>query len=174
MGRRLEAFINYDHATGAVDEAKEEQFVAAMSHASAILFMWGVLSPLALWITQKDRSPYLRFQGLQAAIYQLLALVGYFAFMFVYIASFVAMFAIIAIVESNGAGSGNSVTAIVLLIFMLVMMLMWLVFMLALPTYHLFAMIAGIQILKGRDYRYPWLGNFLARRMKLDEAKKEA
>ena len=174
LGKRLEAFINYDPATGALDQAKEEQFVAAMSHASAILFMLGALSPLTLWVTQKDRSPYLRFQGLQAVAYQLLALAAYFGFMFVYVASFVLLFVAIAVTASTGIDSAGPFVSILLFLFILVMMLMWLVFLLAIPTYHLFAMIAAIQILKGRDYRYPWLGNFLARRMKLDEAKKEA
>jgi len=60
---------------------------------------------------------------------------------------------------------------IALLVFLLVFLVLGIFVMLGLPTYHLFAMIAGIQVLKGRDYRYPLLGNLIARRMKIDEPK---
>ena len=168
VGKRLETYLRFDPATGALDEAMEERFVAAMAHASAILLMWGLLSPLAVWITQKERSVYLRFQGLQATVYQLIATLGYFAFMALYFVSAIGMMLLLSV----GISSRQSeATLIVALVFGAVILLIWLVLVLALPTYHLFAMIAGIQILKGKDYRYPLLGNFIARRMKLDEPK---
>ena len=168
LGKRLETYLRFDPATGEVDEAMEERFVAAMSHASAILLMWGLLSPLAVWITQKDRSMYLRFQGLQAAVYQFIAMLGYFLFMAVYFVFAIGMMVLVPLGISAHQSEG---TLIVMLVFGAIILLIWLALLLALPTYHLFAMIAGIQILKGRDYRYPLLGNFIARRMKLDEPK---
>jgi uncharacterized Tic20 family protein len=174
LGKRLQTYLHFDPSTGEIDEAMEERFVAAMSHGSAILMLWGVLTPLAVWITQKNRSPYLRFQGLQATVYQLLSIFGYVAFMAIYILMFVVVFAIVTFGSDsivNGSDDTGTIVTIVFLVMALVILLIAILFSLALPTYHLFAMIAGIQILKGKNYRYPVLGNFIARRMKPNEPK---
>lgn len=174
LGRKLETYLRFDPSTGEMDEAMEERFVAAMSHGSAILILWGVLSPLAVWLTQKDRSLYLRFQALQATVYQLLAILGYFAFMAIYFLMFMVVFMIVTFGGDSIVNAGDEVETVVTIIFLVMALLVSLiaiVFSLALPTYHLFAMIAGIQILKGKDYRYPFLGKFLVQRMKLNEPK---
>jgi uncharacterized Tic20 family protein len=173
LGRRLETYLSYNYSDGTLDETRESQFVVSMSHAAGVLMMWGVLTPLALWITQKERSPYLRFQSMQATVYQFLAILGYFAFTAIYFLFFIGFFGLMVIGGSaTQFSAGSSFGAIALLIFVFVMLLMWVVFMFAVPTYHLFAMIAGIQTLKGRDYHYPLLGNFIARRMNSETPSK--
>jgi len=163
LGKRLGSFLDYaPDAASPMDETKEDRWVAAMSHASAILLMWGLVSPLAVWITQKDRSPYLRFQALQATVYQVLALLAYFGFMAVYFFSMIALFLALPLTSSGGYRPGNE-SLIFLLIFGIVILVVWAVILLAVPTYHLFAMIAGIQILKGKDYHYPILGKQIER-----------
>ncbi len=141
---------------------KEDQWMAAMGHASAILLLWGLFTPLVVWLAQKDSSPRLRFQSLQAVIYQTLAVVGYFVFVALYLFMFLALFAGSILMSGNPQ---DSTGAVFLLIFLGIMLIFMLVFALAIPTYHLFAIIAGIQTAKGKDYRYPLLGKFLARRM---------
>jgi uncharacterized Tic20 family protein len=136
--------------------------------------LWGLIVPLTIWVTQKDRSLYLRFQGLQATVYQTLATAGYFVFLAVSTILTVAMLtALIQLPDAMDGTEENSSILIGLLVVLALNLLLLIVFALAVPTYHLFALIAGIQILKGRDYRYPWLGNFIARRMKLDSSPKE-
>lgn len=176
LGKRLEKYLRFDSLTGALDEAMAERFVAAMSHASAILLMWGLLSPLAVWATQKDHSPSLRFQGLQATVYQFLAVLGYFAFMAMCFLLFVVALLIVTFGSDYIVNAGDEIGTIVTVIFLVMVLLVLLIailFSLTLPTYHLFAMIAGIQILKGKDYKYPLLGNFIAHRMNMDERQKD-
>jgi uncharacterized Tic20 family protein len=166
LGKRLEKYLERGpNPNDPLDETKEEQWMAAMGHASAILLLWGLFLPLVVWLTQKDSSPRLRFQSMQAVVYQLMAAVGYFGFMAVYMASFFAMFAGLIFFPTlvNGEG-GNSAMLIILIVFLVIVLLLMLVVSLVVPTYHLFAMIAGIQVVKGRDYRYPLLGRFLARK----------
>jgi len=164
LGKRLGSFLDYaPDAASPLDEAKEDRWVAALSHASAILLIWGSVSPLAVWITQKDRSPYLRFQALQATVYQVLALLAYFGFMAVYFFSMIALFLALPLTSSGGYYRPGNESLIFLLIFGIAIFVVWAVILLAVPTYHLFAMIAGIQILKGRDYRYPILGKQIER-----------
>jgi uncharacterized Tic20 family protein len=163
LGKRLEKYLGRGaNPNDLLDEIKEEQWMAAMGHASAILMLWGLMMPLVVWLTQKDSSPRLRFQSIQAVVYQLLAVVGYFAFMALYMFLFVALFFGGMVASQNPQGSTSMVF---LLVFLGVILVLMLIFALALPTYHLFAMIAGIQVAKGKDYYYPLLGKFLARRM---------
>lgn len=160
LGRRLETFLKFDANSGKLDVEAEERFIASMAHASAILFLTGMLTPIAVWVTQKSTSTYLRFQALQAAVYQALALVGYFFFLLAY----AALFIFLGLLFIPASAQSEAFT-IAMLVLILVILLVLIAGMLALPTYHLFAMIAGIQILKGRDYHYPVLGAYLARRI---------
>ena len=160
LGRRLEAFLKQDAiAEEVVNEKHEEDWVAGICHSSAIVMIWGMILPLAVWLTQKERSARLRFQALQAFLFQLVALLIYiFAFIFLF-----GMIVLILVV----AGSMNSPTGIssdtVLILFIAVFLLMLFlcVLLLALPTYHLFALIAWLRVTKGREYRYPLLGKVI-------------
>lgn len=167
LGKYLEKYLGRGaDAAGSLDEIKQEQWVAGMGHASAILFLWGAILPLLTWVLQKDSSsPRLRFQSLQALAYQLMSIVAYFGFMAINMLVFMGIFG--GMFFLAGAGSEpqlSSAGGILILVSMILMLLLSLIMMLALPTYHLFAMIAGIQVVKGKDYRYPLLGKFLARR----------
>jgi uncharacterized Tic20 family protein len=167
LGKWLEKYLGRGASpTDPLDADKEDQWMAAMGHASAILLMWGLFTPFVIWLTQKDSSPRLRFQSLQAVIYQLFAVVGYFVFMVFYMFMFFALFAGAILMSGNPQ---ESTGAIFLFIFLGIMLIFMLIFALALPTYHLFAMIAGIQTAKGRDYRYPLLGRFLAKRFEYEK-----
>ena len=88
---------------------------------------------------------------------------GYFAFMALYMFSMIFMFFGAIFVTQNPQDS--SIAMIFLIVFLVVFFVMMIIFALAMPTYHLFAMIAVIQVARGKDYRYPLLGKFLARRM---------
>ena len=168
LGKKLKAYLAYDPgATVPIDEAKEDRWVAAMGHGSAILLMWGLTSPLAVWITQKDRSRYLRLQALQAFVYQLLALLAYFGFMAIYFFSIIALAFVLPLAPSPDSGLSN-LSLGGLLIFGILILAVWLVILLAIPAYHLFAMIAAIETLKGKDYRYPLLGKFIEQRLNPD------
>lgn len=167
LGKRLERYLGRGaNPSDVLDEAQAEQWVAGVCHGSAILLIWGMFLPLAVWLAEKDKSPRLCFQALQAFAYQLAAVLAYFGFMAVYMITFMGLFAVMLLLPTMGNGQEFSSAAMVaFLVFMFVMLLLMLVMMLAVPTYHLFAMIAGIQVVKGRDYRYPLLGNFIARRL---------
>ncbi len=164
LGKRLEKYLGRGaRPNDALDEAKEEQWMSAMGHVSAILLIWGLFTPLALFLVAQKDSPRLRFQSAQAAVYQTLATVVYFGISFCYVGAFFGFF--LSLLSNPDFGSSLSpAQGIGFLVFMLVFLIIGIFVMLALPTYHLFAMIAGIQILKGRDYHYPILGRLLAKR----------
>lgn len=58
-----------------------ERTLAGLAHASIILGfltngLGGAIAAVLIWATQKDKSAYVAFQALQAAVYQLIGMVG--------------------------------------------------------------------------------------------------
>jgi uncharacterized Tic20 family protein len=79
---------NFDKLT----PAQDARVMAALSHASALLPMMGVIAPIIIWVTQKEKSQYVAFQSLQALTYQLSMIVAYFFGMGCYMLSFFGTF----------------------------------------------------------------------------------
>lgn len=146
----------------------EDSWVGGVCHATAIIQMWGVVTPLIVWFSQKGRSAKIHFQALQATIYQLLAMFAYFAGMFVYMLSFFLLFFSAMIfgptADSNTQGV-STVFGIILMIFLGVMMLFWFGLMLAMPAYYLLAAVGSVLTLRGRNFKYPILGAVIFRRL---------
>lgn len=65
--------------------ANEERTMALLSHLSLIL--GGILLPLIIWATQKDKSQFVRFHSLQSIFFHLslAAVIIFFVFFFVII-----------------------------------------------------------------------------------------
>ncbi len=166
LGKRLETFLKFN-ADGDpfMDESREDDWVAGLCHSSAVVLLWGMILPLMVWSTQKERSARLRFQALQAFLFQLLAFV---ATIFAFLLLVAMMIAVVALANYMNSAQGVSSNAgLYLLIAVFVMLLFMAVMLLALPTYHLFALIAWVRVARGQNYRYPILGKMIERRMKL-------
>jgi uncharacterized Tic20 family protein len=155
-------------------EQWEDGWVGGICHLTAIMHFWGIITPLVVWFTQKERSARLRLQALQAAIYQLVAVVAqmlgtaaYFVFFFM------MMFSIMIFdgLSSSPDGKLPSVVGFIFFLFIVVFMLFWLAMMVATPVYFLLAAFAGIRTIRGHDFKYPILGHIIARRMKLPGRK---
>ena len=59
---------------------QNERMLAALAHGSILFAIFtngvgGIAAALVIWLTQKERSPYVRFQALQALVYQTLIFV---------------------------------------------------------------------------------------------------
>jgi len=61
----------------------EEKLFALLSHLS--IFIGGIILPIILWATQKDKSKFVAFHALQAIFYQLSCIVIYVILIFVFI-----------------------------------------------------------------------------------------
>jgi uncharacterized Tic20 family protein len=59
----------------ASDTTRDEYLMAAIAHASVVVFGPGILVGVLLWVTQKEKSAYAAGQGLQAALYQLIGMI---------------------------------------------------------------------------------------------------
>jgi uncharacterized Tic20 family protein len=158
----------------AVFEEWEDGWVSGVCHATAILQLWGIVTPLIVWFSQKERSLKLRFQALQAAIYQVIALAVYMASMVAYmVAFFLMMFSTLALAGTSTSPDGelSPAAGIIFLVLFAILMFVWLVMTASTPVYLLLAAVAGIRTTRGHDFKYPILGGIIARRMSFSTQK---
>jgi uncharacterized Tic20 family protein len=167
MGKWLERYLSY-HTDGEpqLDEIQEDNWVAGVCHATAILQLWGVVTPLIVWFSQKERSPRLRFQSMQAAVYQIIAFVAYMLGMVVYMLFFFGM--ILTLILGGVMGNGQEIQglpAFMMAVFLVVMIIFWFVIMILMPVYYLIAGVASLRVIRGHYFHYPLLGKLLENRI---------
>ncbi len=141
--------------------AQDERIMAALSHITALIPFMGVIAPIVIWATQKEKSQYVRSQSLQALVYQLINVVivilGYACY-------FVGLFGSIMIMAV--AGSSGRVEEEVLP--MLMMVIPFGVFML-LGLFEIFfmlyAVVAAVMSLQGKPFQYILIGSRIQRYM---------
>ena len=170
IGRWLKKQIFNGQATEAEMEEWEDNWVSGICHSTAILQLWGMITPLVVWFSQKERSLKLRFQAMQATLYQLIAFAAYMIGMIGYMVSFFVMFVGILILSPQASSTGpegdlSNGAGIIFIIFIGIFMLIYLIAIIATPIYFLLAAIASILTIRGRNFKYPILGNILLRRM---------
>jgi uncharacterized Tic20 family protein len=151
-----------------LDESRAERWVAAMSHATVILTIWGMLLPLIVWLTESRRSPLLRFQALQALVFQGIQTVLFFGSYALYTITMLAFFGITLTATTLVDDPGGLFP--LAMIFMLIVMLFVLGFMLLFPLLQVLGQWAALRVAQGRDYHYPLLGGWLHRRLERSPA----
>ena len=136
---------------------QDERIMAAVAHATIIWPTFGLIAPLVIWGTQREKSPFLAFQALQAAAYQFLLLIGALLAGALYMCSFLSMPVTALLSAPFGEGAavclpflGFSCTFGVLFL----LMLAWLAYV----GYGLFA---AVSVLQGNEFRYVFLGSWL-------------
>ncbi len=58
-----------------IEHSTEARLLAALAHASVMLQGIGLLVGVVVYVNQREKSVYAAFQGLQAAVYQLVAII---------------------------------------------------------------------------------------------------
>ncbi|RPJ18887.1 MAG: DUF4870 domain-containing protein [Chloroflexi bacterium] len=143
----------------------EDRVWAVISHLSTLAFGMGIALPVVGWSDQRRKSNYASFQSLQALGYQSLGFT-------IWILSYLVLLILAAIVllvtsgaESNSSGSPDTVLSPGIIV-LLVVMLGFLALYLLLPV------IAAVACALGKDFRYPILGDRLARYLGYDLLQK--
>jgi uncharacterized Tic20 family protein len=135
----------------------EERSMAALAHASILLNLFipglGIIAAAAVWLTQRGRSTYAAFQGLQAAVFQLLlALVPI-------ICGGGAAFVIFARVVTSSGSSGNFLPFVLPIV-----ILGGLFYCMILILSLLYGLVGAYDTYQGRDFRYWFVGNLVSRK----------
>jgi len=144
----------------------EDRIWAALSHLSALAFGFGILLPVVGWSDQRRKSKYASFQCLQALGYQSLGYTVWILLtLLVIIALLFIMIPAISIADFNGGDVDSIIGTWMIVIFIAMFGLMGL--------YVIFPVMAAISSALGRDYRYPMMGNRLARYLGYDSTNEE-
>lgn len=140
---------------------QNDKIMAALAHISAMLPMMGVIAPIIIWATQKDKSEYVAFQALQAIVYQLVMIFAWFIGMGCYMVSFIFTFLAIPF-ASGGGGNPNSP------FFMVGFMVPFLIFggiFVGGAIFIIYGIVGAVMTFQGKEFRYVLIGNRLANYM---------
>jgi len=135
----------------------DERLLAALSHASILFVGLGLAAPVIIWASNREKSPYVRFQSLQALGYQVfMSLVYLLLTLVMTIAVFVLLFFMIGLaIALESEALMILATLSQFLIFFGIFGIMGL--------YILGGLIAGAFCLAGKPFRYPVYGPWLER-----------
>jgi uncharacterized Tic20 family protein len=144
----------------------EERVWAVLSHLSAIAFGMGLLLPVIGWSEQRRKSNYASFQCLQALGYQSLGYTVWLlsVLLFVVVSAILSSVVIVLASESKTTSGLASASMGIVLGFLVVGLL---------GVYFLLPVIAAVSCALGKDFRYPIMGNRLARYLGYDPIKEE-
>lgn len=165
MGNRLARYLNYDpipRSEGPVwlYEDHEFRWVAAAGHFSILVLLWGMVAPLTAWLLYDKRSFFLKFQSIQALVYQAgaTALLGTGGFLYV-----IGLVALIISMGGIGQPDSNSSSSIIGIVISGVLLLLGTLILLFVPLLHILGQWAGYRVLKGDEYCYPLIGRLVDR-----------
>lgn len=139
--------------------SQDERVMAALSHVSALLPMMGVIAPIIIWVTQKDKSKYVAFQSLQALTYQLSMILAWFIGMGCYMLSFFSTFASIPLSASSDSQSASPLILAVFAIPFLVMAFM----VCGGFIFVVYGIVGTVMAFQGKPFRYLIIGRFVER-----------
>jgi len=151
------------NSSGFIDQ--NDRIMAALAHITAVIPMMGMIAPIIIWATQKDKSEYVAFQSLQAIIYQLSIILAWLLGMGCYMAAFFGMFILIPLSDSFS----NSVPMDIFGVFL--PFLVMLVMMFGGIAYVIYGVVAAVMTFQGKNFRYVVIGNRLEKY--LSEGKTE-
>ena len=134
----------------------EDRIWTVLAHLSALSFGMGILLPVVGWSDQRRKSKYASFQCLQALGYQSLGFT-------VWLLSYLVMIILGSIILLATLGSGqvssenaNAVLSPGLIVFLIILFG-------AFALYFVLPVIAAVACALGKDFRYPIMGDRLAR-----------
>jgi len=142
--------------------SQDERVMAALSHISAVLPFMGVIAPIIIWATQKNKSPFVAFQSLQAIAFQLTMILSWFLGMGCYMCSFFSMFAIMAIASAASKGSKTITSPLLEIPFLFPFVIMAAMFV-VMVIYDVYGVLAAIRSLQGKPFRYAIIGHRIER-----------
>ncbi len=140
---------------------QNDKIMAALAHISAMLPMMGVIAPIIIWATQKDKSEYVAFQALQAIVYQLLMIFAWFVGMGCYMLSFFSTFLTLPLASGSESNPESP-------LFMLGFIFPFLIFggmFIGGAIFVLYGVVGAVMTFQGKDFRYAVIGNRLANYM---------
>ncbi|HJR80538.1 MAG TPA: DUF4870 domain-containing protein [Anaerolineales bacterium] len=165
LGNRLVSYLGYQQTSSSEEsnwliEDHENRWVAAIGHFAVIIALWGMLAPMTAWILFGKRSDFLKFQSIQTLVYQASVTILYFGSVFLFLLGF-TIISLLALMGWTGDVRVDSSMGIVGIIFLGGSLLVLFIVILFVPLLHILGQWAGYRVLKGDNYRYPFVGRLV-------------
>ncbi|MCJ7620844.1 MAG: DUF4870 domain-containing protein [Anaerolineae bacterium] len=158
----------------------DEKIMAALGHATIIWPVMGIVAPLIIWATQREKSRFVAFQALQAGVYHMTLIIAGLACGVCYFCSYLGMIVgaiampISAALTLPGTGPSGEELPPEALIPILLGFLGMIVFYLAIfgllflglavwLAYIAYGLYGAVANLQGKDFRYAIIGPRLER-----------
>jgi uncharacterized Tic20 family protein len=142
----------------------EERIWSVFAHLSALAFGMGILLPIIGWSEQRRKSNHASFQSLQALGYQS---VGFTIWILSYLVLFVVVLIVVVVMSfqaENASRTFNPLSGLgPIAIFIMAFGF--------LALYFVLPICAAIACALGKDFRYPLMGNRLARYLGYDSTQ---
>jgi uncharacterized Tic20 family protein len=138
---------------------QDERVMAAVAHATIVFSTVGLIGPLVIWGTQREKSEFVAFQALQAALYQFLLLLAGLLVGGLYMCSFFSVPVTALLFAPLGEGAA---LCFPFLTFSCTFGILFLI-LLAWLAYVGYGLFGAVWVLQGRDFRYVFLGSWLER-----------
>lgn len=132
----------------------ENRLLAAIAHGSVVAQGIGILVGVIVYITQREKSRYVAYQGLQAAVYQLINLIIVIGMWVVWGVLYgLSMIPLMMQIETNPDAAPP-------VIFWISMMLMVIPFI-YMVLVGLYGLWGAVRTWQGKDFKYLLIGNWL-------------
>ena len=132
----------------------DERIMAGLANGAVIVPMWGLLLAAIVWLTQREKSEYVRQQGGQAIAWQVTQLGMFFLSMIIYVASFFVM------MGGTMMLSANSTEPPLLLFFPFVIFGCLFLFQF---VFMIIGVWAAVRTFQGHAFAYPVIGAYVQR-----------
>jgi len=134
----------------------ENRLLAALAHGSVVAQGIGILVGVLVYITQRDKSHYAAFQGLQAAVFQLINLVITVGLWLLWGACYgISMIPLFMQMDTNPDAAPPAIFWISMLGMVIPLFYMMLV--------GLYGLWGAVRTWQGKDFRYFLIGSWLER-----------
>jgi uncharacterized Tic20 family protein len=133
----------------------EEQALAALAHASVLISVFGPIVPAIIWISARSRSAYVAFHAMQAMGYQMLSF--WLGAALAPLLGLALPFVVLPL--TSLAREAQDPEALI----PVMMLAVWGPLLAVFGGYVVIAIAGAILCFAGRDFYYPFLGNWLAR-----------
>jgi uncharacterized Tic20 family protein len=160
--------------------AQDEKIMAALGHATIVWPLMGILAPMIIWATQREKSRFVAFQALQAGVYHMTLILAGLACGVCYCCSYLAMivgaFAMPLSMFFAGPAQGPTPeelppAALIpaapsflgLILFYLATIVLLFLGLAAWGAYVGYGLYGAVATLRGREFRYAILGPRLER-----------
>lgn len=140
------------------ESTQDDRLLAALCHIAVLLPMWGLILSGLIWATQREKSTYVRRQGVQALAWQVTLMVVFFLGMGCY------MLSIFGIIGGTIVANTSEPPTFIFLpfgVFGLIFLMMFL--------FVIFGIWATIRSAQGRDFVYPLVGGWALRYFAADD-----